>query len=243
MGSKMKKIIYGIMAFAVVFLGKAVSAHAAEGDLYSVDVNGANYSGAGYLTNGAGNWWTTISGAQVGGIPISQGILGKTSSDGFTAISLSYTADASTAINPASTSFGATTSQALFDGYMTTTGTGSIDFTGLAANKSFQFVVYSQAETLTPTALTINGTPVITNATSTANTLSPGVNYYVVDGLSSNGSGALNFTYSGQISGFQLKEVSSPVPEPSTIILMGIGGLLFVAFSLRKSQAASTLVA
>ena len=245
MGGKMKKIVYGVMAFAMVFLGRAESAHAAVGDIIAVDVNGAGfYHGVGELTNGATVHWATISGAQTGGGLLNADLTVSRSNgtyDASGAVTLAYSADASTSIDSfAASTFYNTPQQGLFDGYMTSSvGSSHLNFAGLDASKIYQLAVYSQVETNNPSALSINGTQVITNAHSTASTLLSGTNYFIINGLTSSGSGALNLTYGGRISGFQLKEVSSPAPEPSTIVLMGIGGLLFAVFSLRKSHVSN----
>ena len=242
----MKKIIYGVMLFALVSLGKAVSAQAATGDLYNVDVNGANYTGVGILTNAGTPYWTTISSAAGQTNQLMFGVEDLVGG-GNPSYRLTYAANSSTAIGAGqgtSSNMAGDPSAQLFDGYMTSTGQGTILLTGLAHLKDFQMVVYSQAESGVSSALSINGNSVLSNPLSSATALTQGVNYEIINGLQTNASGTLAFHYQGQMSGFQLQELStSAVPEPSTIVLMGVGGLLFVALRLRKSHATSTLVA
>jgi len=44
----------------------------------------------------------------------------------------------------------------------------------------------------------------------------------------------MNEPYQAQINGFQIKELES-VPEPASMVLLGVGGLLG-AFGLRRSR-------
>ena len=232
------------MLFALVSLGKAVSAQAATGDLYNVDVNGANYTGAGVLTNAGTPYWTTISSAAGQTNQLVFGVEDLVGG-GNPSYRLTYAANSSTAIGAGqgtSSKMSGDPSAQLFDGYMTSTGEGTILLTGLAHLKDFSLVVYSQAEDGVNAALSINGVSATTNPLSQATGLSLGVNYQNISNIQSNASGTLAFHYQGQMSGFQLQELStSAVPEPSTIVLMGVGGLLFVALRIRKSHA--TLVA
>lgn len=231
----MRKILYSIGACAMLLLTGNGVVHAAAGDMINVDVQGSTYDGSGpILTNGYDYYPYSLASAS-GESNKRYYLIHADGSDD--SIRLTYTTDASTAIRSVSggsSSLSGTSYAALFDGYMTATSTRTISFTGLDPNANYEMVVYSQGETGRTTTLQINGTTVLTNTNSTATTLQSGVNYALIStGLSSDSNGALSFTYLGQISGFQLKELSA-APEPASMVLLGVGGVLAAAAKLRR---------
>ncbi|NTV67109.1 MAG: PEP-CTERM sorting domain-containing protein [Chlorobaculum sp.] len=238
----MKKVIGALMASAIVLATSGGVAHAATGQMVDLDVQGSTYDGSGpVLTNGADYYMYSISsatGETNKPIPLVE------ASGSSTNARLAYTADASTAINTAlgmSTTMAATPYVLLFDGYMNSDSVGSITFSRLDASKNYEMVVYAQREVGQATSLKINGTQVITNASNlsaltqatAANSLNG--NYAYISGLTSNSSGVLSFTYQGQISGLQIKELPAAVPEPASVMLLGVGGLLG-AYRMRKTR-------
>jgi hypothetical protein len=239
----MKKVIAAFMASAGMLLSGSNLAHAALGDVIDLEVQGSTFAGHGpVLTNGHDLYQYSISSAtgEAGKMLVYYG-----SDGGMKVTSFSYTTNASTAISNigGSSAMQSTPYAFLFDGYMTGNPgvTNTISFSFLDANTTYKLVVYSQAEVGTTASLKINDTLVINNTLSGLGALTEATagnsylgNYAVVDGLKTNGSGVLSFSYEGQISGLQLQAV----PEPASAVLLGVGGLVG-ALGLRRSREKS----
>lgn len=130
----------------------------------------------------------------------------------------------------------------LMTGYISTNKGASMTFTGLNANAKYDLYVYTQGNTEgQQLQVGINGVTQKYTSTSNLNlnTFQEGTNYLKVQVLT-NGSGGFTLNYvpkniaglnEGIINGLSL---SSSAPEPSTVVLVGIGGLL-LAFRLRRS--------
>lgn len=240
----MKKILTIPSTLAAILVISSGTARADFGQIINVDVQGGTFEGSGpILTNGNDYYpfsLASASGEKNKRLPLIE-------NDGsFTIARLSYTADASTAINAyGSSSMAGSPYSLLFDGYMTANVNRTISLTGLDPESVYALAVYSQAETGTSTSLTINGVLVLTNPASTATTLVNGVNYALItSGITSDVNGYLAFSYRGQIDGFQLQEMplgaadSSQTPEPSRLLLVSIG--MAGLFRLRSSWPTST---
>ena len=138
----------------------------------------------------------------------------------------------------------------LMTGYLSTGSQSSMTFTGLKASSQYDLYVYSQGNN-NKDQLNINIVNGVSASTSEshadASTFIQGQNYLKIQ-VTTDNQGGFVMNYSpvtpntivplthnvGIINGIQL---SSAVPEPSTVTLIGLGGLL-VAFRLRKSPVA-----
>ncbi|RXK87835.1 PEP-CTERM sorting domain-containing protein [Chlorobaculum sp. 24CR] len=234
----MKKILSALAVSAVVLMGSSGVAKAAVGDIIDLDIQGSTYAGSGpVLTNGYDYYPYSISSATG---EANKRITYAVSPTADATARLTYTTNASTAISNigGSSAMQSQPTEYLFDGYMTGNPgvANSISFSSLDPNQSYKLVVYSQAESGTTATLKINGTQVINNVGSGLTSLTEATagnsllgNYAVINGLTTNASGVLAFTYQGQISGLQVEAV----PEPASVMLLGVGGLLF---GLRRNR-------
>jgi hypothetical protein len=140
--------------------------------------------------------------------------------------------------NLSSTSFVDGAGKQLMQGYVL--GSGYMTLSGLGANQSYVLYVYSQAETgvantsSTLTAGSVSFDTPINNGN--ASTFIKGVNYtsHIV---TADSAGSLTVTVStlnanSAINGFQIQAV----PEPKSVMLLGVGGVLVFAYFRLKSN-------
>jgi len=115
-----------------------------------------------------------------------------------------------------------------------------VDFSGLTPGESYELVVYSVSNTDGRTSTFTIGATTDTNTNALAvTTFTPGFNYDVFTGTVGAG-GTLDMSYGGvgggltesDINGMQL--MLSPVPEPTTLALLGLAG---VPALLRRRRA------
>ncbi len=133
--------------------------------------------------------------------------------------------------------FGASVSDPVRN-YIFSANGGDFNITGLAASTDYQVYVIGQGDVsgqgLDFTLEGENGTSVGTNNSTAGYSL--GVNYTVVE-VTSNGSGELSGTWApvganAVINGFQIVTI----PEPSTILLVGLAGSLVFMVSFRRRR-------
>ena len=146
-------------------------------------------------------------------------------------------------------------SSALMTSYLYNVGTGSqtITFDNLQHDTTYKLYIYTQPDNSYDAGgrqltVSVNGgaTQTATPSSTTASTYIQGQNYLAVTGTT-NSIGQLQITYNGggiglkneaDINGIQL--YSAPAPEPSTYVLMGIGGLLVASFRLKRDTLLSS---
>jgi hypothetical protein len=227
----MKKLMSAFMAYAVVLATSSGVAHAAVRQMVDVDVNGSQYGGSGKLTNGHDQFRSN----HISGTDEEAFLTGYEATGTMFDATITYTANSSTAITAlvGSSYMAGTSYKRLYDGYMTAVTPQNITISGLDPNSTYNMVVYAQREYGLDkvTYTNINNTQVLYSATSNSTGLLYGVNYAMINGLTSDGSGNLTFSYQGQISGLQVQAV----PEPASVVLLGVGGILG-AYRMRKTR-------
>lgn len=225
----MKKILSALAVSVVVLAASGGVAKADVGQMIDFDVNGSQYGGSGLLTNG----FDEFKSNHISGTDEDAFLTGYEATGAEFDAMVTYTASSSTAITSlvGSSYMAGTSYKKLYDGYMTAVTTQTITIGGLDANSSYTMAVYAQREYGTDkvTYLDINGSRVLYSPTSNSTDLVDGVNYAIINGLTSDASGNLTFNYKGQMSGLQVEAV----PEPASVMLLGVGGLLF---GLRRNR-------
>jgi hypothetical protein len=128
----------------------------------------------------------------------------------------------------------------------------TVNFAGLDRNATYTLCLYSQKATnaTSPeTTFIVNGSSFTLTNTNASTSVVSGVNYIQINGVHSDASSNLNFSFlpgpnasTGALNGIQLFQTSGTqlfiVPEPACTTLLGIGGLLATArsFFQRKQE-------
>ncbi|TLU81956.1 MAG: PEP-CTERM sorting domain-containing protein [Chlorobium sp.] len=247
----MKSILTGVMALVIAVM--STSLHAEE-PLINIKFGGGTYTGAA-VAGTAGDTWNQFNDDLS---VINQPVLLSTGTSAGSA-QFSYTGGALVTGLAANCSFGATDKN-LMRSYIYTSGSaGTMSFTGLQANKSYDLYVYTQSENTSGNNygdgqilnLTVNGSALnqTTPSDGGASTFLAGQNY-LHGTFTADNSGNLNISYLSPvggtgaasravINGLQLKG-SSPTPEPASLVLLGIGGLL-ASRKLKKKSAETSI--
>ncbi len=222
----------------------------AKAELVNVQFGGdTNYVGKGVIGGSTDFWNQSLDAVQQLSLKDSGGI----NNSGVVV----YWSEDITSIGNTTNGFETKTQENLMGGYIYTSdptvysapdvNTNKIRFSGLDRSTQYDLYVYTQGEKATSgERLTISGDQLtaeggvhsITSRASvgTASNFISGQNYLLLKATTdANGDLLINYSSAagrGVINGIQL---SSAVPESSTIVLMGIGGLLLVV-RLRKSS-------
>lgn len=134
----------------------------------------------------------------------------------------------------------------LFSGYLATDGesTSIFTFQNLEAG-TYDLYVYSQKDINTSGGLqfTANGVSGSLTNNGTLTSLVEGANYLKTSVVVSDaGTLAISIAKNSQINGIQLLQTST-APEPASMVLLGIGGVLAAARFRRKNSEASSAAA
>lgn len=238
-----RKIAEAVIAFALVLLIGPVQAGGAELINIQFQTGVPDFSGtaANPLLGGMWNQLTAASGTS-SSLVNSAGVQTNTS--------ISWTGDG---LFSSGNGFSKQPESALMTSYLYSHGLQTITFSKLQENSTYNIYIYTQgAGDGKGRILTVGGTQ-INGGTETSKPMDPwattfisGQNYLTLTGAT-NSNGVLSITYSAigtsggretgfseaDINGIQLMQASGSVPEPSTYVLMGIGGLL-CAFKLKR---------
>lgn len=215
------------------------SLYAATGDLININFGSGYESGAAY-SGGENLSWNEES--RPSGKDTS---VYSAEGDLLSGVIFSWTSDGYTVLDTSTF----TSAPYLMDSYIYTTNRqGSFTFSGLSEG-TYTLYIYTQSE-LSGQALsvTIAGTvysTTLSNASST--TLISGQNYLVIENLTVSEAGTLTVSYGGTgtdvINGVQLLQTSdaSAVPEPASIVLLGIGGALAAGYMKKRAALPSVV--
>ena len=261
-GISRRVIADAVVAFALCLLIGPVQAAAVE--LINIQFQSSSQSvpayNGGAVIGGAGDTWNGIT--SPGGTNIA--LKNSTGSLSSTGATMSWDGSGLFAgyHNGYTNAFGGGSYDPLMNSYIYLLGGSiavpqvarTISFNNLAGNTTYDLYVYTEGAgdaVGRNLSIKINGNTITTDHASLSNrgTFVEGENYLKVTGTTDS-NGYLSFTYSGvgtgntggkpgeaDINGIQLRQPSESVPEPSTYVLTGIGGLL-IALRLKRYSCA-----
>ncbi|NTW53938.1 MAG: PEP-CTERM sorting domain-containing protein [Chlorobaculum sp.] len=243
----MKKVSFILSSYIVALFACNTAYALNHADIISIRMGTLNssitYTGDAAIDNGSAETWNRATAS--GNKSITNLKLAKDGSP--SGVSVSYYMTTSGNFGAAGTSIPLTNiDQPLMRGYMLTDSshTGNFNFSGLTAG-NYTVYVYSQmgknatsyinmgASTQGHTYSTIS----LTNP-GTASTLTYGVNW-IKESVTVGSDGLLNLSFANnnQINGIQIQAL----PEPNSLILIGVGGVFVFSFMKRKQIVDSTV--
>ncbi|NTU50306.1 MAG: PEP-CTERM sorting domain-containing protein [Desulfobulbaceae bacterium] len=252
----MKNLLCRVLPVFIVF--NCSTAEASVGDLINIQFGLSDttpsYTGQA-MYGDAGQTWNLYD-ADIDMPPVSVTYANGSASSAAVTVSFNTIG----VINKKYDRFAGTADDPLMRYYALTYETSSVDFINLDPNATYTLYVYSQQaiNAVNPETLVSAGgrTVTLSNPSSADPLFISGYNYTSIAELRSDASGNLSFTYSpgsssqiGALNGIQLLQTSAsddvgidgdgrptPVPEPSTTVLMSIGALFFARNELFRKK-------
>lgn len=227
----MKKIILGLLTTAL--LGFNSVAYGEVGDLINIKLGGSpSYDNGAAINNVSGQYWNSYASTD----QASWATL-LYSDYGVSGASIQYNMTGTTGLDETGTAFpdgGIDTP--LMRGFVSTDAynTGTLTIQGLSAGE-YEVYVYSQIDKDLTSKLNMDANGVSYSLTNNGSLteLTKGQNWVshtVVVG--DNGLLNMSFAKDSQINGIQIEAV----PEPGTIVLLGVGSAFLLGFRRRKSE-------
>ncbi|RXK85152.1 PEP-CTERM sorting domain-containing protein [Chlorobaculum sp. 24CR] len=244
----MKKLLSLLFVAGMLWSNQALAAVSYINVNYT-SIGGGGYTGAAEIGK-AGDTWNTIGLGRSTSIDNTTSNLFDVNGDA-TGVSVRTTGTADdiggwVATGGDVNGFHGTSYEGLMDGYLFAYGAtagGTITFSGLSAGTPYDVYLYSEGDSATDgrqLGVTVNGSYYTTSpSVAVADSFIAGQNYLLIhattDAIGNLAIGYNQAALEANINGVQI----AAVPEPGTIVLLGVGGLAVAALKKRKELETS----